>query len=336
MNNKVSIIIPAYNIANELPACLDSVLSQCYKNIEIIVVNDGSKDCTATVIDRYASLDSRVKAIHKKNGGVTSARLRGIQEASGDWIGFVDGDDKIEPDMYARLLENALKYHADISHCGYQLHFPGRVDYYYNTGRVTQQDHDTALHDLISGTFVEPGIWNKLYRRTLFDRLLSENLMDPSIRILEDILMNFYLFREAKNAVHEDFCPYHYILRPGSASTSSLNEHQLLDPLRVFRILERSVGASSALLDPIHVRIFQILIRHSTMFAKGNKSLIQPNRKSARKELRAMLPTMRNCPCCGKTLYLKGVWAAYLPSTYQGVLWLYRKITRFDSKHKIQ
>ena len=134
MDNKISIIVPAYNIETYLARTLDSVLAQTYQNIEVIVVNDGSKDGTGAVIDRYAAQDHRVKAIHKENGGVTSARFRGVAEATGDWIGFVDGDDTIEPQMYGRLLENALKYGADISHCGYRMVFLSRVDYYYNTG----------------------------------------------------------------------------------------------------------------------------------------------------------------------------------------------------------
>ena len=116
---KISIIVPAYNIEAPLPRCLNSLLAQEYSNLEIIVVNDGSKDDTGAVMDAYAAKDSRIKAIHKENGGVTSARLRGVAEATGEWIGFCDGDDFVEPDMYARLMKNAADHNAQISHCGY-------------------------------------------------------------------------------------------------------------------------------------------------------------------------------------------------------------------------
>ena len=130
MAEKISIIVPAYNIEAYLGRCLDSLLVQTHENIEIVVVDDGSKDATRTIMDDYASRDNRIKVLHKENGGVTSARLCGVAEASGDWIGFVDGDDYVEPEMFARLLKNALDYHADISHCGYRMVFPnGRVDY---------------------------------------------------------------------------------------------------------------------------------------------------------------------------------------------------------------
>jgi glycosyltransferase involved in cell wall biosynthesis len=86
----ISIIVPAYNVESYISNALDSILAQTYTKIEIIVVNDGSKDRTRTIIDHYASIDNRIKAIHKENGGVTSARLRGVSEAAGEWIGFVD------------------------------------------------------------------------------------------------------------------------------------------------------------------------------------------------------------------------------------------------------
>ena len=121
---------------NYIGRCLDSILAQTHKRIEIIIVDDGSTDGTGIIIDQYASIDQRIIPIHKENGGVTSARIDGIKKASGEYLGFVDGDDYIEPEMFEKLLDNAIKYDADISHCGYQMVFPGRVEYYYNTGRI--------------------------------------------------------------------------------------------------------------------------------------------------------------------------------------------------------
>lgn len=231
-NEKISVIIPAYNIAPWLGRCLNSLLHQVGTVLEIIVVNDGSQDQTAAVMEEYAALFSNIKAIHKENGGVTSARLRGVAEAKGDWIGFIDGDDTIEPDMYARLLANAKKHNADISHCGHRVRFPdGRVEYVHNTGEFWIQDRLTALKDLLDGGMIESGLCTKLYRRELFDGL--EAWMDPGIKNNEDLLMNYYLFEKAKLSVYEDFCPYHYILRTGSASFRAFNEHSLFDPIRV-------------------------------------------------------------------------------------------------------
>ena len=228
----ISVIVPVFNLENCITRTLDSILSQSYMDIEIIAVDDGSSDHSGKVLDEYAQMHANIRVIHKENGGVTSARLRGVAEASGEWIGFVDGDDEIEPEMYERLLRNALEYGAEISHCGYQMCFPdGRVNYFHNTGKVMEQDKKQGLTDLLDGSVVEPGLWNKLYKRDLFQNIGHQ--MDSSIRINEDLLMNFLLFACAKKAVFEDFCPYHYIVRLNSASRQNLNSNKIYDPIRV-------------------------------------------------------------------------------------------------------
>ena len=232
MADLISVVVPAYNNAPWLPRCLDSLLAQTYDNLEIIVVNDGSSDDTAAVLDGYAAKHDRIKAIHKENGGVTSARLRGVAESTGQWIGFIDGDDEIEPHMYEWLLENAQANDADISHCGHQILFPdGRVSFVHNTGTLRVQDHLTGVRDILDGSEVDSSLCTKLYRAQLFENLPEK--MDLSIKNNEDYLMNYHLFSMANRAVYEDRCPYHYILRHGSASYRKMNEHSLFDPVKV-------------------------------------------------------------------------------------------------------
>lgn len=264
-NEKISVVVPAYNTGKWLPRCLSSLRNQTYENLEIIVVNDGSTDDTREVLDDYARENERVKAIHKENGGVTSARLRGAAEAEGDWIGFMDGDDAIEPDMYARLLRNAQEAGADISHCGHQVRFPdGRIEYVHNTGMKKNQDHLTGLRDLLDGAVVESSLCTKLFRRGLFEGL--SQWMDPAIKNNEDLLMNYYLFAQAKASVYEDFCPYHYILRAGSASYNQFHEHSLFDPIRVRqKILEEC--------EPAMKEDARIALMRNCLFAYGQLSL---------------------------------------------------------------
>ena len=100
MADRISVIIPVYNVAKDLPRCLESILAQTYSDIEIVAVNDGSPDNSHEILSDYAEKHPNIRVIHKENGGVTSARLRGVKESTGEWIGFVDGDDEIEPDMY--------------------------------------------------------------------------------------------------------------------------------------------------------------------------------------------------------------------------------------------
>ncbi len=230
----ISIIVPAYNVEPYIRRTLDSILAQTYRDIEIIVVNDGSSDGTGAVIDEYAASASRVRPIHQENAGVTAARLAGVAAARGDYIGFVDGDDEIEPDMYKILLENAEKYGAEISHCGYRMVFAdGRVNYFHNTGSLAPQDGLTALKELAAGSRIEPGLCNKLFHKNLFHSLLHDGVMDRSIKINEDLLMNYILFSRAKTTVFYDICPYHYIVRGGSASRAPLNLHRIYDPIKV-------------------------------------------------------------------------------------------------------
>lgn len=241
MADLISVVVPVYNVADDLPRCLDSILAQHYPNIEIITVNDGSSDQSGKVLDEYAQLHPCIHVVHQKNSGVTSARLRGVAKASGEWIGFVDGDDEIEPDMYERLLRNALEYDVEISHCGYQMIFAdGRAHFFYNTGTLEKQDRMTALRELLSGKRIEPGLCNKLFRRDLFHGLLHNEMMPANIRINEDLLMNYYLFSNARQTVFHDWCPYHYIVRSTSASRTKLNDHRIYDPIRVKEMIRQN------------------------------------------------------------------------------------------------
>lgn len=222
----ISVIIPAYNVATWLPACLNSVLSQTYKKLEIIVIDDGSTDDTARIIDEYAKKDSRIVAVHQKNEGLVAVRNKGIELAKGEYVTFVDGDDKIVPDMYERLLRNAIKYHADISHCGVSFCFPdGHEESHYGTGKIVVQNNFEGLKDLLEGQYIEPAVWNKLYRTPI----LQGSCLDEEILNNEDLLRNFVAFDRAKISVYEDFCGYLYLQRLGSMSK---DEKRIIDANR--------------------------------------------------------------------------------------------------------
>ena len=237
MNGKtISVIVPAYNIAPWISRSLDSLLAQTHKNLEIIVVDDGSSDNIREILASYCEKYPNIRAIHKENGGVTSARLRGVAEATGSWIGFMDGDDYVEPQMYARLLENAENADAQISHCGHQvLYSDGRVEYVHKSEKLRVQDHRTALWELLDNREVSLSLCTKLYRRDLFQGI--EDWTDTSIKYNEDLLMNYYLFNRAEKAVFEGVCPYHYILRQDSASCKGISENYIFDPIRVREFL---------------------------------------------------------------------------------------------------
>lgn len=274
----ISVIVPTYNCAQWLPRCVDSLLAQTYENLEIIVVDDGSKDNTMEVMAGYTERFSNVKAIRKVNGGEYAARLTGVEHAQGDWIGFADADDEVEPQMYERLLENAKQYNAQISHCGFKVIYPdGKVDFLRNTGEIHLQDRNTALRDLLEEIIVENGLPNKMFRRELFTGVTEK--MDFTIVNNGDLLMNYYLFENAQTAIFEDVCPYHYLIRQGSASRRKLNQHIIYDPIRVRQIIldscapEMRNDARRALARMCLVSYRQLVMEDKNEYAEDRKKV---------------------------------------------------------------
>lgn len=287
MPNTISVIVPVYNVAPYLKRCINSIVEQSYEGIEIIAVDDGSTDCSYTVLKELQAEYDCIKVIHQDNQGVVKARIEGIKAATGNWIGFIDGDDEIEYDMYTRLLMNALEYNADISHCGYQINDKDQVRLFYGTERKVFQNNEQGVLDLLEGTFIEPSLCNKLFRKSLFDSLLNNPNMDYTIRNYEDLLMNYYLFRQSQSSIYEDICLYHYIKREGSASASEANEHFLGDPIKVLKIIRNDNIGNKKIEDILNRRIGENLIWLSTI--KGDTEVVEQYRRSALIELRNML-----------------------------------------------
>ncbi|MDR0914087.1 MAG: glycosyltransferase [Oscillospiraceae bacterium] len=235
MNNLISVIIPVYNLEAYLEASLQSVLNQTHKNLEIIIINDGSTDNSAKIIDKLAAADKRIVAIHKPNGGVTSARNAGIAAATGEYIAFFDGDDFAEPKLYERLLTNLKKYDTDISHCGYVMDLPSKSIYYYNTGELIVQNGYEGLFAILDGLKVEPGMWNKLYKA----EIVKPIFIDPIFRTYEDFLFNVYAFEKAQKCVYEDLPLYHYKVRANSGATSQISKRRLENFITIAQMLPK-------------------------------------------------------------------------------------------------
>jgi len=211
MNDQlISVIVPVYKVEPYLRRCLDSILAQTYKNLEIILVDDGSPDNCGAICDEYAAKDDRIVVIHKENGGVSSARNVGLRTASGEWIGWVDSDDWIELDMFEYLLRQAQNTQADISICG-------RIEEYkyYQRECGFEQDEllntEEALHLLLLDRTVQNYLWDKLWNRRLF-----EGIEFPEGRTYEDIAIMHRLFEKSDRIVAGAEAKYHYFQREGS------------------------------------------------------------------------------------------------------------------------
>lgn len=172
MNEKISVIIPIYNVEKYLSKCIDSVISQTYSNLEIILVNDGSTDSSGRICDEYEKLDKRVKVIHKENGGLSDARNYGIEASTGDYIAFLDSDDWADKKLYMTLYKNIKKNHADISICNFKKYYSDKDIEKQELNEVKCYSNIEALERLYCNDAVIMVVaWNKLYKRKVIGDL---------------------------------------------------------------------------------------------------------------------------------------------------------------------
>jgi len=183
---KVSVVVPIYKTETYLHKCIDSILAQTYTNLEVILVNDGSPDGCGMICDEYAEKDSRVKVIHKQNGGVSSARNAGLDIATGEYISFVDSDDYVECNMIEVLADNMISSGADLVVCNYNNVFPGnktRINSSYENVTFGSIHEFEKLFVYYCGEVkIINSPWNKLYRRYLCGKF------DAKVHFYEDLL----------------------------------------------------------------------------------------------------------------------------------------------------
>lgn len=178
-DKKISVIIPVYNAVSFLDRCIQSVKEQVYQNLEIILVDDGSTDGSAALCDMLAQQDSRIRVIHKSNGGAGSAKNAGFRSASGEFIALVDSDDWIDPEMYMTLMLLMDKEEAQIAVCGIQkVTEGGHISYYYDDLNERKTfSREEALNELPRNEMITNSMCNKLFRAEIIDGLqMDENL----------------------------------------------------------------------------------------------------------------------------------------------------------------
>lgn len=207
---KVSIIVPVYNVEKYLERCLDSLVKQTLKDIEIIVVNDGSPDNSQKIIDRYAKKYKKIKTYKKENGGLSSARNFGIDKANGDYIAFVDSDDYVELDMYEKMYNKIISDDFDLVCCNFD--YVDDSGQYINKGnsKVNKDIYDVDIRKNMIDFY--PAAWNKLYKKELF----NNNIQFKCGVWFEDVEFIHRLFPYIKSiGVIEDSL-YHYVQRDGA------------------------------------------------------------------------------------------------------------------------
>lgn len=239
---KVSVVIPIYNTAEYLSECLESVINQSLKEIEIICVDDGSTDESPRILDEYALRDERIKIIHKQNGGLVSARKVGVSMASGDYVAYVDSDDWIEGNMYEQLWQIAEEYHVDMVTCDClmegnytTLHSDTLPQGLYERERMVEL-RDKAIFDLekrISG--IKPSLCNKLFRRDIIQG--AQCKIPDEITMGEDKVCLLTMLLECKSIYiyHQPF--YHYRIH-ASSMVHTGSEEYLLKVYMVYKYLK--------------------------------------------------------------------------------------------------
>ena len=229
---KISVIVPVYKTEGLLDRCVESIVGQTYKNLEIILVDDGSPDNCPAMCDEWAEKDSRIRVIHKENGGVSSARNAALDIATGDYIGFVDSDDWIEPEMYSSLIQKISESGKNIALCSYYaVEISGER---YECRCVVDKevlDKDDYFRFIVLGG--DGGyIWNRLYDADI----LKEVRFDEDIWYSEDLLFNFKTAQKSNGAAILDKIEYNYVQKRIKEQAWVMNDHSF-DSMTAFEIM---------------------------------------------------------------------------------------------------
>lgn len=315
-NELVSIIIPIYNIEIEyLKECLDSVINQTYKNIEIILVDDGSSNEIYNKLDEIKEIDSRIRVFHKENGGVSSARNFGFHNSKGSYISFIDADDILYKDMIELLMKNIKSANAEISICGYLIrHLNKKVTYCNNTKKIRILNREDAISEFLEDNTFGVSVWNKLFRRSLIEDIK----FDENYRVNEDRLYLIKAITNSNTIIYEDVCKYEYIKR--KESTTNIVDSRKLDVIKVNNEIENILSQYKQFENILKINqvIYLIRIYNSYMLDnryKENKSTLKNIKKEIMNKNVKLKDLNKN-----KKIYLEYFFLKYLNSFYRVAL----------------
>lgn len=248
---KVSVIVAIYNAEDYLERCVNSLLSQTLVEFEILLINDGSTDNSKTICDNYAIKDNRIRVFHKKNGGVSSARNLGIEEAFGEYTIHLDSDDYTEPEMLEKMYNYAIETNCDIV----------IADFFVETKEkqiikkqlVNEFDNTKIIKQILEGD-LHGSVWNKLIRTSFYKSLNIK--FESSLSYCEDMLFNIECFMNNPKVGKIDEPFVHYIQREDSLITI-LNEETFIQSFKLIKILENKLGQSYQ----VSINFFKLIIK---------------------------------------------------------------------------
>ena len=324
MKKKISVIVPIYNVEQYVEKCVQSILGQIYSNLELILVDDGSTDNSSTLCDRLAKTDNRIKVVHKENGGLSDARNTGLDVATGDYIGFVDGDDYIDSDMYQILVENLEKYDADISCCRYTCVWEtGEEKPVGNTGAINVYHGLEALKEYIYGKTMDPFVWNKLYKAELING-------EKQLRFIKGILGEdnpfvTELLKKEYTVVLAGESKYNYLQQRKGAITNSKISQRKIDSVYWWDGLRRECAEKYPELE-------KYALRRQVLFYVGlyNMAYTDGDYKNEAENIQNFIKEhakeVLRSDVCEKTVKISVLLLAKAPSLYKGAMRMYKKV----------
>lgn len=265
-NPLVSVIVPVYNVEKYLDRCVKSILGQTYKNIEIILIDDGSTDMSGELCEKYASEDKRIKVIHKENKGLVSARKTGVNAATGTYVAYVDSDDWIDKTMYEELVKEIVQHNADIVTSGLyrEYHESTVVEFDHLPEGIYEREliENKIFPELIfTGNFFESGInihlYNKLYKRELVRR--NQLNVDSQIRVGDDAALVYPCIMDANKIVitHKSF--YHYCIRQNSVMSTGY-KNEISGYKKIYNVIKKKIVISSKCEDILNNQLNFLMI----------------------------------------------------------------------------
>lgn len=213
-NDLISAIIPVYNVETYLGPCIESVINQTYINLEIILIDDGSTDCSGYICDQFAQKDERIVVIHQQNEGIAAARNRGVRQARGTYLFWVDSDDYVSPQIVEELYNNLLSNNADMSICNYTQGSERAYQFKSQEGNIELFGYEKGLNYIYKShkfSFIMAASWAKLIKKSLYD-----GLEYPVGKIFEDIYISHKLIGNCNTIVYTDKIMYYYYQWPKS------------------------------------------------------------------------------------------------------------------------
>lgn len=250
----ISVIVPIYNVSKYLRRCLDSIASQTYENLEIILINDGSTDDSGKIAEEYAKKDKRARVIHQKNGGLSSARNAGLKIAHGEFVVFVDSDDYIDPGCIENLHDTAQKSDADIATCRFESFSEDNLRLKRSpvSPKLVMAGRESAA-DLLTRS--RPAyIWTSIFRRSLFT---DNNIEFPDGRTYEDLATRFRLEFFAKKVAYTNQRLYHYLMRRSSITGTKFSESRFNDILFAVKSI-KDFNTKQEVVSPRFVNYYEL------------------------------------------------------------------------------